>query len=136
MGKTIFKEIVITLLICIVIILLLAVLFYQYIPANKIIPSKVTAYQTPANVASEIGEQNTTTEISATNQTYEITDSDLSVYKQSKSYNPGKVDPFADYSAQNSNTTENTTGIENTVTTDKNVTDNYYQSSNIIKGTK
>lgn len=136
MAKTIFKEIIITLLICIVVILLLAVLFYQYIPTNKIIPSKVTAYKTPENVASEISENDTTSGIVPTNQTFEVTDSDLSLYKKSKSYNPGKVDPFADVAeaAQTSNSTTETQ-IENT-NVDKNTTDNYYQSANIIKGTK
>lgn len=56
MAKSIFKEILIILLACVAIVLIMAVIFYNYIPTNKVIPAKVTAYQTPENVEAEIVE--------------------------------------------------------------------------------
>ena len=53
MAKTFFKEFFIILLICVAIILIMAVIFYNYIPTNKIIPAKVTAYKTPENIQAE-----------------------------------------------------------------------------------
>ena len=56
MAKSIFKEILIILLVCVAIVLLMAVIFYNYIPTNKVIPAKVTAYQLPQNVEEIINE--------------------------------------------------------------------------------
>lgn len=107
MIKSIFKEIIIMLLLCVAIVLVLGVLFYDYIPTSKIVPSKVSAYKTPENVTEEIAEQ--ITEFEKTNIVYEITDADLNVYKQSKSYNPGKPDPFSSEAiSTNTGTTSNT----------------------------
>ena len=94
MKKNVFKEILITLLIVVAVVLVLAVVFYQYIPSNRVIPSKVTAYQASEEVAKEIDEQENA-ELMEQQRTYEITDADLSMYKQNDSYRPGKVDPFA-----------------------------------------
>ncbi len=135
MAKTIIKQILISLLLCTAIGLVLAVIFYKFIPSNKIVPSKVTAYQTPENIALEINDNITEKEFQAVNQTYEITDSDLSLYKKMQSYNPGKPDPFAEYSS-NSTTSKNNTTSGETGVSDKNTTDNYYTSANISSGTK
>ena len=51
MAKTILKEIFIIFLITLAVGLVLALIFYQYIPTNRIVPSKVTAYATPEEVA-------------------------------------------------------------------------------------
>ena len=53
MAKNIIKEIIIVLLLAIAIILILGVLLYEYVPANKIIPEKVS-YTTPENVKQEL----------------------------------------------------------------------------------
>lgn len=92
MVKSIIKETFIMLLLCIAIILILGILFYDYIPTNKVIPQK-EAYTTPENVRIEINEQ--ITEVNSETITYEITDSDLNIYKQTSSYKPGKKDPFS-----------------------------------------
>ena len=55
MFKSIVKEVSIILLLCIAIILILAILFYDYIPSNKVVPNKI-AYNTPENVTEEIDE--------------------------------------------------------------------------------
>lgn len=107
MIKSIFKEVFIMLLVCVAIVLILGVLLYDYIPNNKVVPSKV-AYKTPENVQEEIAVE--ITEYEKTNIVYEITDSDLNLYKSTKSYNPGKADPFADLSNEVTESTNNTTG--------------------------
>lgn len=56
MIKTILKETIIILLICIAILLILGVVFYDYNPLNKILPNKV-AYSTPEEIKKEIQEE-------------------------------------------------------------------------------
>ena len=97
MFKTIIKEVSIILLITVAVGLILALIFYQYLPSNKIIPSKITAYSTPEEVAKEI-EEDSQDELTPENKIYTVTDADLSLYRSEKSYNPGKVDPFAEVS--------------------------------------
>lgn len=98
MIKSIIKEIIIMLLLCVAILLILGILFYDYIPTNKVIPTK-EAYSTPENVKAEIEEE--ITEVEKTEISYEITDADLNIYKQSSSYRPGKSNPFALQSSSN-----------------------------------
>ena len=104
MVKSIIKEIIIMLLLCVAILLILGVLFYDYIPSNKVVPSKI-AYSTPENIQEEINEE--VIEANKTKITYEVTDADLNIYKQSNSYVPGKRDPF---SVEETQPTENATG--------------------------
>lgn len=107
MVKSIIKEIIIMLLLCVAILLILGVLFYDYIPSNKVVPGKI-AYSTPENIQEEVNEE--VIEANKTKITYEITDADLNIYKQSNSYVPGKRDPFSMESTQ---TTGNSTGGTN-----------------------
>lgn len=105
MVKSVLKEICIMLLLCVAIVLVLGVIFYDSIPSNKAVPNKLSAYTTPENVQSEIDE-----EVSGMNKvevSYEITSSDLTLYKQSHSYTSGKPDPF---SASTSTNETNTNG--------------------------
>ena len=101
MVKSVIKEILIMLLLCIAIVLIFGLLFYDYIPTNKMIPAK-EAYVTPNEVKEEINE--TITELEKTEISYEITDADLNIYKQSSSYKPGKKDPFS-LSVENTSST-------------------------------
>ena len=57
MFKSVIKEILIMLLLCVAIVLILGVIFYNYIPTNKAIPNKLAAYTTPENVKTEIEEE-------------------------------------------------------------------------------
>ena len=91
MVKSIIKEIIIMLLLCVAILLILGVLFYDYIPSNKVVPGKI-AYSTPENIQEEVNEE--VIEANKTKITYEVTDADLNIYKQSNSYVPGKRDPW------------------------------------------
>ena len=54
MVKSVIKEILIMLLLCIAIVLIFGLLFYDYIPTNKMIPAK-EAYVTPNEVKEENG---------------------------------------------------------------------------------
>lgn len=138
MAKSIFKEISVMLLFCIAMLLILGIIFYSYIPSNKLVPNRVTAYSTPENVKGEIDESITDY---TGEKVYEITDSDLSLYKQKQSYNPGKADPFAAYSQQtdangDNNDTNSVPSNTNSTTNNPDATDNFYEQQGTNKGTK
>ena len=135
MAKSIFKEILIILLVCIAIVLVMAVVFYNYIPTNKIIPTKVTAYQLPQNVEQIINET-TIDSYESSSINYTIDNADLSKYEAMQSYNPGKADPFEAYSENTTSSTNNVGNDKNNEYVDENVTDNYYTSQNVGSGTK
>lgn len=131
MVKTIIKETFIMLLITVAVAVVLALILYQYMPTNRVIPSKVTAYATPEEVAKEIDDQVTEQQYEATNTVFELTDNDLSKYKNEKNYNPGKVNPFAE--TGNETLQEGNNADQNI---DRNTTDNYYTAANVNSGTK
>lgn len=135
MAKTIFKEILIILLVCVAIILLMAVIFYNYIPTNKVIPAKVTAYQLPQNVE-EIINETTIDSYNSSSINYTIDDADLSKYQATQSYNPGKADPFSATTEDTNLTINNNGSGTSNEPVDQNVTDNYYTSQNVGSGTK
>lgn len=137
MAKSIFKEILIILLVCVAIVLLMAVIFYNYIPTNKVIPAKVTAYQLPQNVE-EIINETTIDSFDSSSINYTIDDSDLTRYEQSQSYNPGKADPFSAYTEEPTGGTNNneTNGGGSSEPVDENITDNFYTSEGVGGGTK
>ena len=105
MAKNIIKEIIIVLLLALAIILILGVLLYEYVPANKIIPEKVS-YTTPENVKTEL---QTDTNIDDTQVvvTYQIDSTDLNNYKKIQEYVPGKKNPFQSVVTEQTNNTEN-----------------------------
>ena len=113
MAKNIIKEMIIFLLLALAIILILGVLLYKYVPANKIIPEKVP-YTTPENVKTEL-QTDENVDDSEVVVTYQIDSTDLSNYKKIQEYVPGKKNPFASVqqdnstagSNSNSGTTEN-----------------------------
>ena len=122
MAKVVFKQVMLTLLVTIAVGLFFIIVFYNVIPANKLIPSKVQEYQTPNSISAEIessigGEDK--------NSVYEITSADISAYKNSNIYEPGKVDPFDSIEGTEnvatanatSSTTVNTNNNGNTATT-------------------
>lgn len=143
MAKDIIKEIIIFLLLALAIILILGVLLYKYIPANKIIPEKVS-YTTPENVKTEL-QTDENVDDSEVVVTYQIDSTDLSNYKKIQEYVPGKKNPFASVqqddttsgSSSNSGTTENNTN--NSSSSNSNVNSNTgssttTSSSNTNKG--
>jgi len=94
MVKSIIKEIIIIMLLLLAVILALGVLFYDYIPTNKLVPS-IDTYTTAESVKAELNEQVTNEETVLV--TYEITESDLSTYAKTNQYKKGKANPFSTY---------------------------------------
>lgn len=93
MGKVIFRETVIALLVSIAILLILSVALYNYMPSNKVVP-EIVEY-TPTK---EIQEQLSYSVEDASKEvivTYEVTDNDLDNFEKTNEYNPGKANPFA-----------------------------------------
>lgn len=107
MVKTVIKEIIITLLLCLAILLILAVLLYSYIPSNKVVP-EIVAYKIPEEAKEVIDEA--TEDTSKVILSYEINSSDINSAQRANVYNPGKVDPFAAYEAPTNETAGGTTG--------------------------
>lgn len=106
MLKSAIKEIFIILLLSVAIILILGIILYDYIPINTEIPT-AEAYVTPNNVQQEM-EEEIIQENDVTVITYEVTDSDLNVYRQTGSYVEGKANPFVLDDTTNTNTGTNT----------------------------
>lgn len=128
MAKTILRETIIILLLCLAIILVLGVVLYNYVPINKIVPEEVSYTQTE-EVKKAI-EESVSAENTQVILTYEIDETDLDNYEKVKDYKPGKTNPFSAYQEEempkDSNTTDagsnQTTNSTNTV--DKDTTEN------------
>lgn len=134
--KRFLKELMITILLCIALVLIFAVIFYDYIPINKTIPEPIN-YTMPESL-SEVKEelknavQNEEEKIIVT---YEIDESDLSGYKKQGSYKEGKVDPFSITDTTNNNVL-NTINNSNTANTKEeqentNSTGSFFEESGI-----
>lgn len=117
MSKNIIKEIIIILLLTLAIILVLGVLLYEYVPANKIIPEKVS-YTTPEDVKTELE-----TDIDESEEElyvdYHIDSTQLNNYKKIQEYVPGRKNPFGEVgteetSATTSNENQNNEGTTTT----------------------
>lgn len=121
MIKTILKEMMIVLLLCIAILFVLSILFYDYNPINKVVPNKI-AYSVPENIRNELEEEDIKNTLSIDNKVYTVEGSDLNIYKRSNSYNPSKENPFASTASGESSEPTNTTktNVINTNTTNKN----------------
>lgn len=136
MVKTILKEIIITLLLCIAILLILGIIFYDYNPLNKILPNKI-AYSTPEEIKNEIA-QNEVKDVleGGVNIVYSIDSSDLNIYKKSNSYVSGKANPFAPLTEDTStNITENGQVVNKGNTTSGNVTKKPEQTGTFLNNT-
>ncbi len=96
MAKSIFKEIGIVLLLLIAVGLVLAIIFYDYIPNNKTVPMKIEGYKVPEDVKQELEAAGVQEENIV--KTFYIDSTDLNAYETTKEYNKGKANPFADYS--------------------------------------
>lgn len=110
MVKSIIKELIVILLLVLAILLALGVLFYDYIPTNKTVPS-VATYSTPESVRAELDEQ--ITEEETVLVTYSITAGDINNYSKTNAYNKGKANPFSTYEepAPDANDQTNTNSI-------------------------
>lgn len=137
MAKTIIRELIIVLLLCLAIILLLGILLYEYVPMAKTIPNPVS-YTTPEDVKKELSSTSDIDE-SQIIMTYEVDSTDLNNYKRIQDYKPGKANPFSSYETTGGNTTTGNgnsanNGSSGTNTTQENTTSGgqFFQD----KGTK
>lgn len=128
--KSILKEILIILLLCCAICLILGVIFYDYIPNNKVVPSTVEAYKTSNTIKEEISQE--IVDYPKQTISFEITDSDLTLYKQDKNYDQGKANPFAQSSSSTSGNVQQPTGgnVNNNIT-NPDSTDNFFNSTGL-----
>lgn len=140
--KTVFKELIIVLLLILAILLVLGVFLYDYIPMNKVVP-KIEQYETPGNIKEELEESIQDEQNMMTPIVYEINNSDLKQYEKTKDYDKGKVNPFADSTISNvinENSGTSTNAINNNANNNNSVTNNTQNSSegNYLpnKGTK
>lgn len=129
MVKSVIKEIILVLLLCLAIILVLAIALYKYIPVSKTLPSEV-AYTMPADTKEELSASEYV-DNSQIVMTYTVNASDLKNYQRTNNYKPGKANPFAPYETveqngevensnsgntqTNNNSNNNTNSNENTV---------------------
>lgn len=114
MVKSVIKEIIIILLLLLAVILALGVLFYEYIPTNKTVPS-ISTYKTSESVQRELEEKVTNEEMIV--KDYYITGEDLMGLEKNKTYEKGKANPFSTYE----DPVENTQNIDNNTTIGTNV---------------
>ena len=132
------KEIIILLLICLVALLLLAVVFYEYIPARKNV-TEISSYSDTSKIsellADDIDEKSKDVLLTYEEGEYEVTSSDLKNYQATEKYVPGKANPFAPAEKRT------TKSDPNSISTDTNTTksdDSSNTTSTYIKdkGTK
>lgn len=121
MVKSVIKEVIIILLLLLAVILALGVLFYEYIPTNKTVPS-VSTYKTSESVQRELEEKVADNETII--QTFEVTAEDLKQAVKNKTYQPGKANPFSTYEEP----------VQNTVNPDGTTTNSVGTNVNTSKG--
>lgn len=131
MTKKLFKEIIISLLLCLAIILLLGILLYDYVPMTKTLPNPVS-YTTPDAIKQELASGDTVDE-SQIIMTYEVDNTDLNNYKTIQNYKPGKANPFSSYDTTQ-NAGKNTTPAEGS-STSTNSTSNEENGNNTVNTT-
>lgn len=121
-AKSVLKEIIIVLLLCLAIILILGILLYEYVPIAKTIPNEVS-YTTPENVKQELLSSSDVDD-SQIIMTYEVNSDDLSNYRRVQDYVPGKANPFSSYETQEDDEEENESPDGNSTNDNSSTTDN------------
>ena len=101
MAKSIIKEIIIVLLLCLAIMLILGILLYEYVPITKTLPNEVS-YTTPDNVKQELLSSSDVDDTQVI-MTYEVNQEDLNNYRRVQDYVPGKANPFSSYESTDTN---------------------------------
>lgn len=108
MAKTIIRETIIALLVCLAVLLILSVALYNFIPSNKVVPEEVKytpSKEIQTQLNSEVDKEN-----NEVLMTYEVTASDLENYQKAKEYVPGKANPFAAVSESTDDSKSENTG--------------------------
>jgi len=123
--KSISKEILIMALLLMIVVFMIGMVFYKYMPNNKTVPEPITYSVDSATTAvlQEITASNYTSDLDDEEEvqdiikSYSIGTKELTTAASKQTYISGKTDPFAEYPSANSNTV-NTDG--NTVVSNPN----------------
>lgn len=149
--KSLPKEMFIMALLLMIVVFMIGIVFYNYMPNNKTVPAPVT-YETASDVAAVLqeiassstysGENAYTSSTESIIKSYSIGLKELSNAASRQSYESGKTNPFDDYVAtnnnsnnngENTNTTNNTTNTNSTSTqktTNSNSTGTFFEKGN------
>lgn len=98
MFKSIVKEIIIMILLCLAIILVFGILFYDEIPLSKVIPDKVS-YTIPEEIKTELESDIAIDELQEQSINYTVSAQDLKQYEKSGVYDKGNPNPFQAYTS-------------------------------------
>ena len=98
MIKSIFTEIMIIMLLFVVMLLLLGILFYDYMPNSKTVPAKVQEYALDETVKTELEKELSNNKPEEVVKTYKLDEYDVESFEKTNEYNKGKVNPFVEYS--------------------------------------
>lgn len=118
MIKTIIKEIGIGALVLIAIVLILGIIFYDYIPSNKTVPIKIQAYSMPEDIKEDLDKA--IPDEQEIVKTYSIDNTDLDTYEATNDYDKGKPNPFAAYGDEVQNSSSDSEENNNTNNNDTN----------------
>ncbi len=143
--KSMSKEMFIMALLIMIVVFMVGIIFYDYMPNNKIVPEPIT-YQADSSTTSvlqeiastTIGDDTETQEKQSIIKSYSIGSKELSTAASKNSYTSGKTDPFAEYKEPVTNTVdENGNVIANpsTNTVTNTTTNNGATSQNSTTGT-
>ena len=132
MIKSVIKEIVITILLVAAAALALGVIFYEYNPTTKTIPSEVKEYTLSQEMHEELDTTIETAEKQNIVKSYRVDAEDLQGYERSKDYKKGKTNPFAQEAVVNNTKKKtSTTGDGSTTTsTDSSSSDDEEDTTN------
>lgn len=143
--KSLSKELFIMALLLMIVVFIVGIIFYEYMPNNKTVPEPIT-YQADSSTTSVIQEiaatttstgNSTATETQSVIKSYSIGTKELTSAAAKNSYTSGKTDPFAAYNEVTTNTTDgNPTGTtDNTTTTTTNAQPSNNNSGGSTTGT-
>ena len=119
-NTSLIKDIIISLLIVICIVLIFSVIFYDDISVSKVIPES-QEYELTEEMQQEL-EETYYDEATEVVVTYSMDSSDLKRYEKVKEYNSGKQNPFAEESIEADNSNTGDTDSEDT-----NESTNFYE---------
>lgn len=114
--KSISKELFIMALLLMIVVFMIGMVFYKYMPNNKTVPEPTT-YTTDTSTAAVLQEISASagysyddeTEVEDVIKSYSIGQKELSTAASKQTYVSGKTDPFAEYKEPDPNDV-NTTG--------------------------
>lgn len=126
MFKSIIKETCIMLLLCVAVVLVFGIAFYDYIPLTKVIPDKVT-YVVPEDIKAELETNVQVDEMQEQIINYSVSAQDLKQYEDSGVYEKGNPNPFKAFSYSGNSTIVEGNGSSST---SNNSNSNYYYPTN------